>query len=73
MCELLFHPDELDSASFDGMPRATGSVVVEQGQPAHLRDLSISAFGFAGVEASGLVEDEPALVVSWESRVGALV
>jgi hypothetical protein len=63
----------IDTSSFDGIPRATSSVVVEQGQPAHLRDLSISAFGFAGVQASGLVAAEPSLVVTWESREGAII
>jgi hypothetical protein len=63
----------LDSTSFDGIPRTTGNVVIEQGRPAHLRDLSIGAFGFQGVEASGLVEVEPALEVTWSTRDGDLV
>lgn len=63
----------IDSSSFDGIPRATSSVVVEQGQPARLRDLSVSAFGFAGVQASALVSAEQALSLSWEWRDGELV
>ena len=48
-------------------------MAVEQGRPAHLRDLSIGTFGFAAVEASGLVEVEPALTVSWTVRDGQMV
>jgi hypothetical protein len=50
-----------------------GDVVVEQGQPAHLRDLAIGAFGFAGVVASGLVDVEPALSVTWASTGGDVI
>ncbi len=63
----------LDTSSFDGVPRATGDVAVEQGRPAHLRDLSIGAFGFAGVQASALVDVEPALVVTWTTRDSEVV
>lgn len=60
----------LDTSSFDGIPRSTGNVLIEQGRPAHLRDLTIGAFGFQGVQASGLVEVEPALEVTWSTRDG---
>jgi hypothetical protein len=66
----------LNPASFEGDPRAgsrVGDVVVDQGQPAHLRDLSIGAFGFAGVMASGLVDVEPALSVTWASTGGEVI
>ncbi len=63
----------LDTSSFDGIPRQTGNVAIDQGRPARLRDLSIGAFGFAGVQASGLVEAEPALEVTWATVDGELV
>ena len=63
----------LDTSSFDGIPRTTGNVLIEQGRPAHLRDLSIGAFGFAGVQSSGLVEVEPGLVVTWRTNGGERV
>ncbi len=44
---------------------AGGQVVVEQGEPAHLRDLAINVFDLQGIYASGIVEHEPALEVSW--------
>ena len=40
-------------------------VIVEQGDPAHLRDLSIGVFGFESVRAVGVVEHEPDLSVTW--------
>jgi hypothetical protein len=63
----------LDTTSFDGIPRTTGNVLIEQGRPAHLRDLAVGAFGFQGVQASGLVEVEPALEVTWSTRDGERV
>jgi len=66
----------LNPGSFEGDPQVgsrVGDVVVEQGQPAHLRDLSIGAFGFAGVVASGLVEFEPALSVTWAPSGGDVI
>ncbi|HEY6609350.1 MAG TPA: hypothetical protein VI277_09160, partial [Candidatus Limnocylindria bacterium] len=63
----------IDTSSFDGVTRSTGDVAVEQGQPAHLRDLSIGTFGFAGIHASALVDVDPALVVTWSTRDGAVV
>ena len=65
----------LNPAPFDGrqVGSRVGDVVVEQGQPAHLRDLAIGAFGFAGVVASGLVDVEPALSVTWASSGGDMI
>jgi hypothetical protein len=50
-----------------GIPNArpTTTVVADQGDPAHLRGLSIGVFGFEGVRADALVEHEPMLAVSW--------
>jgi len=63
------------SPEFDpGLPRATdGSTVVDQGRPARLSDLAVGAFGFAGVEASALVEVTPALDVTWSVRDGEII
>jgi len=48
---------------------ATGTdVLVEQGDPAHLRGLGIGAGGFEGVRAVAVVEHQPTLSISWESR-----
>lgn len=63
------------SPEFDpGLPRATnGSTVVDQGRPARLSDLAVGAFGFAGVEASAMVEVTPALKVTWSVRNGEVI
>jgi hypothetical protein len=45
-------------------------VVVEQGDPAHLRDLAIGVFGFETVRADAIVAHEPALAVSWRGEGG---
>jgi hypothetical protein len=65
----------LPSNAFDGTgnPITTGNVVIEQGQPAHLRELAIGTFGFSGVQATGLAEVEPALAVTWATRDGEVV
>ncbi len=51
-------------------PTASGSVVVEQGEPAHLRDLAINVFDFEGVHASAILEQQQALEVSWVGQDG---
>ena len=55
-----------------GQPRSA-PVTVEQGNPAHLRDLAISVFGFEGVRADAIVDYEPSLTVSWRRDDGDLV
>jgi hypothetical protein len=59
--------------TFDGRPRATGDVIVEQGEPAHLRELAIGVFGFEAVRADAIVEHEPALSVTWRTEDGETV
>lgn len=61
------------SFGFDPKRQQSGSATVDQGRPARLGDLSIGAFGFAGVTASALVEVTPALEVSWSVRDEQLV
>jgi hypothetical protein len=57
----------------DGLPRQSGDVRVEQGEPAHLRGLTIPVFGFEAVRATGIVDYEPGLSVAWASRDGQVV
>ncbi len=49
------------------LPAASG-VVVEEGDPARLRGLSVGVFGFEGVRATAVVDHEPALSVTWSTR-----
>ena len=57
---------------FDGTQTTAADVVVEQGNPAHLRGLSIGVFGFEAVRADAIVEREPVLTVSWRTDDGVL-
>ena len=57
----------------DGRPRQASDVEIEQGEPAHLRGLTIAVFGFEAVQASAIVEHEPALAVEWSTRDGQVV
>jgi hypothetical protein len=57
----------------DGIPRQSSDVRIEQGEPAHLRGLTIPVFGFEAVRATGIVDYEPALSVAWSTRDGAVV
>ena len=60
--------------TFDGRPRAaTSDVVVEQGDPAHLRGLSIGVFGFEAVRADTIVDYAPALSITWRSEDGDVI
>jgi hypothetical protein len=60
--------------TFDGRPRTnTADVVVEQGDPAHIRDLAIGVFGFEAVRADAIVAHEPALTVSWRREGGETI
>lgn len=60
--------------SFDGTPvSGQGNAVIDQGRPAHLSELSIGAFGFAGVHASGLADAAPGLTVTWSTVDGEIV
>jgi hypothetical protein len=57
----------------DGVTRPSGDVEVEQGEPAHLRGLTIPVFGFEAVRATGIVEHDAALAVTWSARDGEVV
>ncbi|MBA2263271.1 MAG: hypothetical protein H0W10_01240 [Chloroflexi bacterium] len=50
-----------------GVPTGT-DVLVEQGDPAHLRGLGIGAGGFEGVRAVAVIEHQPTLSISWGTR-----
>ncbi|MGH2417064.1 MAG: hypothetical protein ACRDFY_01895, partial [Candidatus Limnocylindria bacterium] len=57
--------------TFDGRPRASSAdVVIEQGDPAHVRGLAIGVFGFEAVRADTIVEHQPALNVAFHSEGG---
>ena len=60
-------------ARADGLARSSGDVEVDQGEPAHLRGLTIPVFGFEAVRATGIVEHDAALEVTWSSRDGQVV
>lgn len=60
--------------TFDGRPQASSAdVVVEQGDPAHVRGLAIGVFGFEAVRADTIVEHAPALSVTWRTTDGQTV
>lgn len=56
-----------------GFGQSGPGVVVEQGDPVHLRGLSIGVFGFEGVRAVGVVDYQPALSITWSTREGDYV
>ncbi|MEA2652065.1 MAG: hypothetical protein QOI85_1786 [Chloroflexota bacterium] len=64
---------KLGTTGFDGRPVTSSDVVIEQGDPAHLRGLSIGVFGFEAVRADAIVERDPVLVVTWRNEDGALI
>jgi hypothetical protein len=55
------------SAFFDGngRPNQPANLVTEQGDPAHLRGLSVGVFGLQAVSAQAIVPYRPALAVDW--------
>jgi len=57
-------------AGFDGRPTTSSDVVIEQGDPAHVRGLAIGVFGFEAVRADAIVERDPVLTVSWRTEGG---
>lgn len=64
----------LTPMSFDGRPRASNSeVVIEQGDPAHMRGLAIGVFGFEAVRADAIVDHEPALSIAWRTEDGDMI
>jgi hypothetical protein len=57
----------------DGLTRLTDDVEIDQGEPAHLRGLTIPVFGFEAVRATGIVEHEAALSVAWTTQDGEVI
>jgi hypothetical protein len=55
------------SAFFDasGRPNRPADYVVEQGNPAHLRGLSVGVFGLQAIKADAVLAYQPALGVDW--------
>ena len=61
----------LTPMTFDARPRASSSeVVIEQGDPAHMRGLAIGVFGFEAVRADAIVDHAPALSIAWRTENG---
>lgn len=58
--------------SFDQDPNARRSYVVEQGEPARLRDLQVTTFGLQAIRADSIVEYEPGLGVTWHAGDGEI-
>lgn len=54
----------------DGIARISDDVEVDQGEPSHLRGLTIPVFGFEAVRATGIVEHDTALSVAWSTDGG---
>jgi hypothetical protein len=48
-------------------------VVIEQGEPAHLRGLDIGVFGFEAVRADAIVDRTPVLSVTWRGEEGEMI
>ncbi|HYI66020.1 MAG TPA: hypothetical protein VEW95_03765 [Candidatus Limnocylindrales bacterium] len=64
---------KLRTTGFDGTPRSASDVIIEQGDPAHLRGLAIGVFGFEAVRADAIVEREPVLATSWRTEGSSLI
>lgn len=58
--------------AFDGSGQAVAHVT-EQGDPAHLRGLTVSVFGLQGVRAETVIPYQPSLQVSWHHERRAIV
>ena len=63
----------LQPTNFEGTAPARADVIVEQGDPAHLRGLAIGVFGFEALRADAIVEHEPMLGVTWRSENGEMI
>ncbi|HEX7172923.1 MAG TPA: hypothetical protein VF365_09985 [Candidatus Limnocylindria bacterium] len=57
----------------EGATAATSGLAAEQGDPARLRQLAVTAGGYEHVRADGVVEHEPMMTVSWSFEDGAIV
>ena len=64
---------KLGTTGFDGRPRSASDVVIEQGDPAHLRGLAIGVFGFEAVRADAIVERDPVLTTTWRTEGSNLI
>ncbi|HEX2883066.1 MAG TPA: hypothetical protein VHQ42_00685 [Candidatus Limnocylindria bacterium] len=54
-------------------PRQESDAIIEQGEPARVRDLDIGVFGFESLRADTVVDHQPALSVEWRVEDGELV
>lgn len=61
------------SSGFAAPNQQTSRYVTEQGDPAHLRGLSVGVFGFQAVRADAIVPHEPSLEVTWEMSGNQIV
>jgi len=55
------------------VPGSAPTVAAEQGDPARLRQLAVTAGGYEFLRADGVVEHEPVLQVSWAHEDGSIV
>jgi hypothetical protein len=60
-------------ATLFGEQRAVSPVVMEQGDPASVRELAIGVFGFEAVRADAIITAGPALEVTWREVDGVTV
>jgi hypothetical protein len=60
----------LRSMAFDGGVGPAPTYATEQGDPSHLRGLSVSVFGIQAVRAETVIPYEPALHVDWSFGTG---
>ncbi len=59
----------LNSPNFQPQPQTNQlTYVTDQGNPAHLRGLGVSVFGFQSVRADAVVDYQPSLQVEWHVR-----
>ncbi len=59
----------LNSPNFQPQPQSNQlTYVTDQGNPAHLRGLDVSVFGFQSVRADAVVDYQPSLQVEWHVR-----
>lgn len=56
----------LSTNAFQPTPANRTDVVVEQGDPARMRELAVGVFGFESVRADAVTEHEAALSVEWQ-------
>lgn len=64
---------QLQPAQFGNGQRRETDTLIEQGNPARVRNLSIGVFGFEGIRADALVDHQAVLSVSWRVEDGELI